>query len=88
MKLALVSANKILLSKSRPWPLSHEFRSRIKAICWLVTSDYLKPEKAEFLQHVCQPYPKTIVSDVKVVNQLPILEISDTIGHYTAHPLR
>jgi len=45
MKLPLVSAHKTFLSKSRPWPLSHEFRSRIKAICWLVTSDYLKPVK-------------------------------------------
>lgn len=33
-----------LLSKSRTWPLSHEFRWRIKAICYLVTGDYPKPE--------------------------------------------
>jgi hypothetical protein len=90
LKLAFVSANKILLSQSRPWPLSHEFWSRIKQSVGFVTSDNLKPMKTEFLQHtrICQPHPKTNASDVNVVNQLQILVASDTTGQCTAHPMR
>jgi len=84
MKLPLVSANKTLRTKSRPWPLSHEFRLRIKAICWLVTCDYLKPVKT-----IPATYFPTISQNncVRCKSCLSILEASNTTGHCTAHPL-